>query len=193
VRTSQPRPDHVEAAAPSPDGNAAVAGGSRRIVLGIVLGAFGIQGWVRIKPLGSDTTSLLTLKDWILALPRESRPGRVEEAKQHGASVLAKIAGFDDRDQAEAWRGAEVSVSRDQLPDADPGEYYWSDLIGLSVRNIEGVELGSVAGLIEAPAHDVLRVASEGGREQLIPFVEPIVRSVELESRAITVDWQKDY
>jgi len=193
VQASRPRPDQVEAATPSPDGNEAVAGGNRRIVLGIVLGAFGIQGWVRIKPLGLDSTSLLTLKDWTLTLPRESRPGRVEEAKRHGGSVLAKMAGFDDRDHAEAWRGAEVSVSRDQLPDAGPGEYYWSDLIGLSVRNVEGVDLGRVSGLIEAPAHDVLRVAGEGGREQLIPFVEPIVRSVEMESRAITVDWQKDY
>ena len=162
-------------------------------MLGVVLGAFGIQGWVRIKPLGFDTTSLLTLNDWTLTLGRQSLAVRVEESKQHSGSVLAKIKGIDDRDQAEARRGAEVSVLRNQLPDAGPGEYYWSDLIGLSVRNVEGVALGRVAGLIEAPAHDVLRVAGEGGREQLIPFVEPIVRSVDLESRAITVDWQQDY
>jgi 16S rRNA processing protein RimM len=166
---------------------------SRRIVLGVVLGAFGIQGWVRIKPLGFDTTSLLTLNHWTLTLARQALAVRVEEAKQHGGSVLAKIAGVEDRDQAEAWRGAEVSVLRNQLPDAEPGEYYWNDLIGLTVRNVEGVDLGSVAGLIEAPAHDVLRVAGEGGRERLIPFVEPIVRSVDIASRAITVDWQQDY
>jgi 16S rRNA processing protein RimM len=162
-------------------------------VLGVVLGAFGIQGWVRVKPLGVDTTSLLTLNDWTLTLPRQSQAVRVGEARQHAGSVLAKIAGIEDRDQAEAWRGAEVSVFRNQLPDAEPGEYYWSDLVGLAVRNVEGVDLGRVAGLIEAPAHDVLRVAGEGGREQLIPFVEPIVRSVDMESRSITVDWQPDY
>jgi len=78
------------------------------------------------------------------------------------------------------------------LPEAGPGEYYWNDLVGLPVRNVEGVTLGTVHGLIEAPAHDVLRVAGETGHEQLIPFVEPIVRQVDL-AIGITVDWQPDY
>ena len=55
------------------------------------------------------------------------------------------------------------------LPAADEGEYYWSDLIGLAVRNVRGVDAGWVAGLIAAPAHDVLRVESDaavvGARE----------------------------
>lgn len=162
-------------------------------MLGVVLGAFGIQGWVRIKPLSADTTSLLAVNEWTLTLGSAARAAQVTEAKQHTGSVLAKIAGIEDRDQAEAWRGAEVAVLRQQLPQAEPGEYYWSDLIGMAVRNVEGVDLGRVAGLIEAPAHDVLRVAGESGTEQLIPFVEPIVRDVDVATRAITVDWQKDY
>jgi 16S rRNA processing protein RimM len=163
-------------------------------VLGAVLGAFGVHGWIRIKPLGQDAAALLDQQTWGLSKPTAaSREVRVIEAKQHGSVVLAQLAGIDDRDAAEALRGAEISVRRGELPAAAPGEYYWSDLVGLAVRNVEGVELGRVSGLIEAPAHDVLQVATDDGREQLIPFVEPIVRSVELGSNGITVDWQKDY
>lgn len=158
-----------------------------------MLGAFGIQGWLRIKPLGNDMQSLLTIREWTLWLHDVNSRWRVEEAKEHSGAVLARIAGIDDRNGAEAWRGAEVAVFREQLPEAAHGEYYWNDLIGLAVRNVDGIDLGRVEGLIEAPAHDVLRVIGEGGREQLIPFVEPILREVDLGSAAITVDWQKDY
>jgi 16S rRNA processing protein RimM len=167
-----------------------------------VLGAFGIKGWLRIKPLGHDFESLLQQPVWALDLQGTVREVRVDEAKAHGGAVVARVAGIDDRGQAEAWRGADVTVARDALPAAAPGEYYWNDLIGLVVRNEQGVELGLVSGLIEAPAHDVLRVVSDAGgegsdeagkREQLIPFVEPIVRSVDVAGGSITVDWQKDY
>jgi 16S rRNA processing protein RimM len=179
---------------------------SSRIALGSVLGAFGVKGWIRIRPHGTDAGSLLTQRKWELsglAARGDLREVQVEEVKEHAGSVLARIAGIDDRDGAEALRGAEVMVRREQLPAAEPGEYYWADLIGLAVRNVEGVELGTVSGLIAAPAHDVLRVAvagveqaegaKAGGQERLIPFVEPIVRDVDLAGGTITVDWQKDY
>jgi 16S rRNA processing protein RimM len=175
-----------------------------RVVLGKVLGAFGIKGWIRIKPLSADPGSLLTQRVWGLAQRGELREMRVEEVKEHSGTVLARIAGIDDRGAADALRGAEVTVLREQLPAAAPGEYYWADLIGLAVRNVEGVALGVVTGLIEAPAHDVLRVATgepaegdkkaaAGSAEQLIPFVEPIVRGVDIAGGTITVDWQRDY
>jgi len=166
-----------------------------RVVLGTVLGAFGIRGWIRVKPLGQDAANLLGQSVWGLSLRATTRDVRVEEVKEHGGSVLARLAGIDDRGDAEALRGADVSIAREQLPAAATGEYYWSDLIGLGVRNVEGVDLGRVAGLIDAPAHAVLRVASggEGTGEQLIPFVEPIVRAVDMAGNMITVDWQKDY
>ena len=167
-----------------------------RIALGRVLGAFGVKGWIRIRPHGADPGSLLTQRIWELTgLPAHDgeRAVQVEEVKEHAGSVLARIAGIDDRTAAEALRGAEVSVRREQLPAAGPGEYYWADLIGLAVRNLEGVALGTVSGLIAAPAHDVMCVAKGEGPERLIPFVEPIVRGVDLAGRTITVDWQEDY
>lgn len=173
-------------------------GSGDRVVLGRVLGAFGIQGWIRVKPFTESFEGLAEQSTWTLSRTGLERDVVVEEWKPHGASLLAKVKGIDDRDDAEAVRGADVTVSRENLPQADEGEYYWSDLIGLAVRNERGVDLGVVAGLIAAPAHDVLCVESsavggDGKREQLIPFVEPIVKGVDLGNRTVTVEWEADY
>ena len=193
-----------------------------RVVLGRVLGAFGIQGWIRVKPFTESFDGLVEQPSWTLVRMGVEREVVVEEWKVHGAFLLARVKGLHDRNEAEACRGADVTVLRESLPKADEGEYYWSDLIGLSVRNERGVDLGVVAGLIAAPAHDVLRVESsaaavDGGaegkregkgegegegkageevgakREQLIPFVEPILKGVDLVNRTLTVDWEADY
>jgi 16S rRNA processing protein RimM len=188
-----------------------------RVVLGRVLGAFGVQGWLRVKPFTESFDGLIEQPVWTLSRPGTERQVAVEEWKPHQASLLVKVKGIDDRDQAEAFRGADVTVPRDKLPGTEEGEYYWSDLIGLTVQNVRGEVLGTVSGLIAAPAHDVLRVESsegnvgghangaveaEGGeavggpearREQLIPFVEPIVKSVDIAARTVTVEWEADY
>lgn len=126
-------------------------------------------------------------------------PAQVCEARPHGTLVLARLEGIVDRGAAEALRGADVMVSREQLPAPETGEYYWSDLIGLAVRNTGGTELGRIAGLIAAPAHDVLRVVADGAvegqaaQERLIPFVDPILREVNMSSGFVVVDWEVDY
>jgi 16S rRNA processing protein RimM len=184
---------------PDPDGlsGSAPAGAATTVALGRVLGAFGIRGWIKIRPFTESADGLLGQPVWVLSRGGANRVVQVEEAKRHGAFVLAQLKGITDRGQAEALRGTDVTVGRDQLPEPEAGEYYWSDLIGLSVRNVNGVDLGRVAGLIAAPAHDVLRVAAghgrDQGREQLIPFVEPILREVDLAGGCVTVDWEADY
>ena len=114
-------------------------GSGDRVVLGRVLGAFGIQGWIRVKPFTESFEGLAEQSTWTLSRTGLERDVVVEEWKPHGASLLAKVKGIDDRDDAEAVRGADVTVSRENLPQADEGEYYWSDLIGLAVRNERGV------------------------------------------------------
>lgn len=173
---------------------------SKSVVLGRVIGAFGVQGWVRIKPFTESFNGLMEQPVWTLR--RESQERTVEftvvELKVHVGSLLAKLQGIDDRTAAEGLRGADVTVARDELPPADDGEYYWNDLIGLAVHNSRGVDLGRITGLIAAPAHDVLRVQAariEGAeaREQLIPFVEPILQSVDVKGGSVIVDWEADY
>jgi len=106
--------------------------------------------------------------------------------------LSAKLQGVDDRDGAEALRGLQVAVPRSELPEAGEDEYYWSDLIGLSVVNQQGVVLGKVTELMETGANDVLVVEGEHG-QRLIPFVGQFVLNVNLAEASISVDWGLDY
>jgi 16S rRNA processing protein RimM len=107
----------------------------------------------------------------------------------------------DDRNAAEALRGARIFISRQSFPTAKDGEYYWIDLIGLAVVNREGAALGTVIDLLDTGAHCVLRVqrpdapadAKPDEAERLIPFVDAYVDKVDLTERRITVDWGLDY
>lgn len=101
-----------------------------------------------------------------------------------------------DRNAAEALRGARVFVPRSSFPTAGDDEYYWVDLIGLSVVNREGVALGTVRELLATgPQTTLVLAAEEGGKaiERMVPFVSAFVDKVDLPGRLITVDWQPDY
>jgi 16S rRNA processing protein RimM len=84
-----------------------------------------------------------------------------------------------------------IAVSRDDFPAPASGEFYWSDLVGLQVVNAAGVVLGKVSRVFETGANDVLVV--EGARERLLPFIETVIRKVDLAEGRITVDWEADY
>ena len=94
-------------------------------------------------------------------------------------------------------KGMQVAVPRDLLPvlskNGNDG-YYWSDLIGLEVVNLQNEELGKVTWLLETGANDVLQVRiKEDERERLIPFVNQVIVKVDLKGCRITVDWGVDY
>jgi 16S rRNA processing protein RimM len=105
---------------------------------------------------------------------------------------VATLPGVVDRDAADALRGTYVWVPRAALPPPAPGEYYWVDLEGLRVLNLEGVDFGTVSHLFATGANDVL--VARGDRERMIPFLEPdYIRSVDFETGIVTVDWDSDF
>ena len=119
------------------------------------------------------------------------RGAKVAEGKRHGKTVIVRLEGVDDRDEASAWVGADIAIERDDLPAAEAGSYYWADLEGLRVVHRDGTELGRVAYLLETGANDVL--VTEGERERLIPFIaEKVILGVDLEKGVIHVDWEWD-
>ena len=126
---------------------------------------------------------------------------KITQAREQGDAVVAQAQEVPDRNAAEALRGARVFVSRGSFPSAQAGEYYWVDLIGLSVVNREGAALGTVTGLLDTGPHSVLRIqrpdapadAPLDESERLIPFVGAFIDDVDLASRRITVDWGLDF
>jgi 16S rRNA processing protein RimM len=111
-----------------------------------------------------------------------------------GKGVVMGLANVTDRDQVQPLIGAELAIRKTQLEPAEEDEFYWADLIGLSVENLDGEVLGTVDHLLETGANDVLVVKADKQDERLIPFVmEDIVKLVDLDNKLIRVDWGKDY
>jgi len=121
---------------------------------------------------------------------------KIREAKDHSDSVVACAQDIDDRNAAEALKGARIFIPRSSFPTAGDDEYYWVDLIGLAVINREGVALGQVTELLSTGPQTVLVVGYEQdgkAQERMIPFVSAYVDGVDLPARRINVDWQADY
>ncbi|WP_338849594.1 ribosome maturation factor RimM [Massilia sp. W12] len=163
------------------------------VLVGHVTGAFGVQGWVKIRPYSSDADAMFGAKTWWLDKP-QMQDVDVRQVKQHGADLVALFTGIAGRDGAEALKGAQIMISRSRFPALSDGEYYWTDLIGMQVVNLQGQVLGQVADMMDNGAHPILRLTQEGQKEErLIPFVDQFVREVDLAKRQISADWELDF
>lgn len=173
------------------------------VLVGYISGAYGLSGWVRIKPYSSEADALLHARTWWLGNPEVRtalRDVEMMQAKLHSGDVVAQLMGVAGRDAAEGLKGAAVQISRSYFPPLAEGEFYWVDLIGLDVVNLQGERLGSVGDMMDNGAHPILKVTApelpglgKAPQELLIPFVDQFVKSVDPAARKITVDWGLDY
>ena len=163
------------------------------ILLGRVHGAFGIRGELKLESFTEPASAIFRYQPWTL---RDARGGERTVAQARGREttkgLVATFPDVIDRDTAEAMRGTEVLAPRSALPPPKPGEYYWVDLEGLRVTNMEGADFGVVSHLFSTGANDVL--VARGDRERMIPFLEPdYIRSVDFDAGVVTVDWDADF
>lgn len=163
------------------------------ILLGRVLGAFGVRGELKLESFTDPKSAILRYQPWTLrdakGLERTLADARGRETAK---GLVATFPGVDDRDAAEALRGTEVYAPRSALPPPQPGQYYWVDLEGLRVVNLEGADLGIVSHLFSTGANDVL--VAHGERERMIPFLEPdYIKSVDFDAGLVTVDWDAEF
>ena len=172
--------------------------------MGRIVAPYGIFGWLKIQPSTETIDSLLDYPEWWLGRDDNSaQPGirntpwqkfKVEKAKVHTDMLLVKLQGIEDRDTALSFKSKHVAVPREQFPEPDEGEYYWSDLIGLNVTNQQNVEFGQITEVFETGANDVIVVKDAGdGRERLIPFIDQVVIEVNLADKKMLVDWDAEF
>jgi len=170
------------------------------VQVGYIAGAYGLRGGLRVTPFSTDADALLNVKTWWLDKP-SLRAVQVRSAKFHSGDVTATLLDLSERDAAEALKGAKVQVSRADFPALPEDEYYWSDLIGLAVVNLQGEALGTVSDMMHNGAQSILRIdpvpdpadPAAKAPERLVPFVDQFVRTVDLQGRLITLDWGLDY
>lgn len=169
------------------------------MTLGRFSGVFGIRGWLKVHAYTRPLENIFDYRRWWIAPPHgEEFEARLIEGRAQGRGLVAHVcdaAGepLVDRERAAALVGADIRVERALLPPAAEGSYYWADLIGLAVESLGGAALGTVTGITDNGAQDVL-VIQDGTQQRLIPFVRgPIVQTVDLAERRIVVDWEADY
>ncbi len=164
------------------------------VVLGRLVTPYGVKGWFNLHLFGDDPASWRRMPQWWLARTdtEDAQWTKLSALRQHGSGWVAKLEGIDSRDAAEAMAGCYFAAPREELPETANGEYYWADLIGLKAVNLQGESLGVIESLIETGAHNVLELR-DGERQRLLPFVEQVVRQVDIAVGCVTVDWQADW
>jgi 16S rRNA processing protein RimM len=133
------------------------------VVIGQVSGLFGVRGWIKVYSYTDPREGILNYSPWYLKRSTDWVPYGLRAGQRHGRGILAQLQGIEDRDQAAELMGCQVAVRRKQLPELHEGEYYWNDLQGLRVENLDGVELGRISYLFETGANEVIVV--KGRRE----------------------------
>ena len=143
-------------------------------VVGKLGSTYGIRGWLRIYS---------ELENW----------------RHHNHEIIVKLKGVDDREVAQILANVEIGVDLSVFPELEEGDYYWHDLIGCSVVNLEGYTMGTVTEMMETGSNDVLVVKANtkdafGKQERLIPFLyEQVVKRVDLTTKTIEVDWDAGF
>ncbi|WP_442497514.1 ribosome maturation factor RimM [Methylobacter sp. sgz302048] len=162
------------------------------INVGRISGVFGVKGWLKVFSFTDPRENILSYSPWLLKKGSEIKQLDVIDGALHGKAVIAQLDGIIDREQAAGLIGWDIFITHNQLPETTEGEYYWSDLIGLKVETVEGVQLGVVDSLLETGANDVLVV--QGERERAIPFLQgEIIIDIDLDTGTMIVDWDPEF
>ena len=177
--------------------------GERVVVLGRIVGAFGVAGWIKVESYTDPPERLLNYRQWLLkrvakAEQSEWREVSLVESRASGLALHAKLDEVVTREQAAALRGTEVGVKRSVLPELPLGDYYWNDLIGMEAFTPEGESLGEIVDIRETPAHPLLQLIERqltGAKpiERWVPFVSERICSVDVSAQRVVLDWQRDW
>lgn len=171
-----------------------------KIIVGKISGVYGVKGWLKIYSYTEPREGITQYRPWYLKQSGMNQGRwqevRLEQGKRHAKTVIAKLEGFDDRNESMMLTGAIIGIDPELLDSSKGDVYYWRELIGLRVINQQGVELGWVEKLIETGANDVLVVTGDkdSARERLIPWtLGHSVVEVDLEQKTILVDWDEGW
>lgn len=159
------------------------------VIVGKIGSTYGIQGWLKIFSFTEAMADILDYEPWYLEEGDAWKPIQVKAGREHGKCVVAHLAGYNSPEQARQLTGKKIAIKRAQLPVLQEGEYYWSDLVGLTVVNQNGETLGTVLYVMETGANDVVVIKSQG-KEHAIPYLPgKVITRVDLTNRVMHVDW----
>jgi 16S rRNA processing protein RimM len=165
------------------------------VPVGKIAGVFGIKGWMKVFSHTDPRKNILSYSPLYLSLKGEWVEAKVSKGRVQGKGIVIALEDVTDPEQVLPLIGTVLAIKKEQLRPSGSGEFYWSELTGLTVINLDDAVLGQVDSLMETGGHDVLVVKDKEQKTQrLIPFVlEDIVQKVDLDGGFIQVDWESDY
>ena len=172
---------------------------NKEVILGKVGAVYGIKGWLKIHSFTDEAEAILDYFPWSLKLGNKIQSVEISDWRKHNNGLVVHVAGIDDRDIAQKLVGSEIFVDESALVKLPEGEFYWRDLIGMTVVTDKGYDLGQVSEILETGANDVLVVKANrndgfGQKERLIPYLfEQVIKSVSAENKQICVDWDPGF
>lgn len=167
-------------------------------IVGKLGSTYGIRGWLRIYSSTEQAESIFNYQPWFLNIKGQWQAVELESWRYHSHDLIVKLKNIDDRDVAQTLTNVEIGVSADNFPELEEG-YYWHDLIGCQVLNLEGYQLGVVSDMMETGSNDVFVVKANlndafSKQERLIPYLEQtVVKRVDLATKTIEVDWDAGF
>ncbi len=154
--------------------------------------AHGVKGYISVQSDTERKEDILTYKPWLVATAN----GQLKEVKytailSTNKKIVVKVDGYDDREQVQVLTGKSIAIDKAKLPKLSQDEYYWHELIGLTVKNKADVILGQVVDMMETGSNDVLIVEQET-KQHLIPYLPgDFVLEIDLDSQLMLVDWDE--
>lgn len=162
----------------------------RHLNVGKIVGAHGVRGEVRVWPQ-TDFPDIRFAKGskLLLVKPDADEPIQVEvqSGRLQKNVYILKIKGIDSRNEAEAYRGAELKVAAEHRVPLSEGEYYIRDIVGCTVWTDEGEQLGVVSDVLSPGANDVWVVQRPQGKDVLLPVIDDVVLEVDVPGKRIRV------
>ncbi len=157
----------------------------QRICVGVVAGAHGVRGLVKVKSFTQDPRDLAAYGP--LTDEAGGRRLLLEIAGEAKGLLLARVEGVSDRNAAEALKGLRLYVPRSALPDPGEEEYYQADLVGLSAFDGEGAFQGTVKAVQNYGAGDILEIESQEGKLMLLPFTKAAVPEIDIAAGRLVI------
>ena len=158
------------------------------VSVGKVGSTYGVQGWIKILSFTEPLTNILNYSPWFLESGSGWQLVQVTNYKEHGKSIIVKLANYDSPEHARLLAGKLIAIPRSKLPALIAGSYYWHDLEGITVINQQGETLGKVIYLLETGSNDVLVV--KGKKEHAIPYlINDVIISIDLTNKVMYVNW----
>lgn len=159
--------------------------------MGCLASPYGTSGWLKVNSYTDPPKNLFNYPQWQIQHQQQWIPIQITAHRPHGNTWVVKLSGVDDRERAKTFTNDNIAIFQHELPKLEKGNYYWHELLGITVVTKDNVELGKITEFLETPANDV--IVCKNKKRYLLPYTKEVVLSIDPEMRRMLVDWDPEF